>query len=170
MYEFAPHEFMLYLSNVALIGINLAVLGYLVWCRIMRPTKYYSQSLQILESEQGEWYVNYVIEKELAALFSHYTKSFSKDKAADGNDSEECESDDYEDDSEDGSDEDEDDSEDDSEEDGEDDSEDDEGDSEDETMVIKTKRGKILIGQDVLERAIARVLTKKARVETADDD
>lgn len=37
------------------------------------PRKCYSNALQMLSDEQGEWYVNVVLEKELARLFKFYS-------------------------------------------------------------------------------------------------
>ena len=68
------------LDNLVLIitGALLAYLLTIVWTR--RPldswckVKYYDRSIRILEEEQGEWFVNFVIERELAKLFNHYTR------------------------------------------------------------------------------------------------
>jgi hypothetical protein len=61
-------------SNLTLATVNLACLLAFTWRQYHRNVKYYDRSILILENEQGEWFVNYVIERELAKLFKHYTK------------------------------------------------------------------------------------------------
>ena len=76
-------------TNLALVAVNLLCLFSFVWSQYRRKVKYYDRSIRILEEEQGEWFVNFVIERELAKLFKHYTR----DGAIEAEDSDECDSD-----------------------------------------------------------------------------
>jgi hypothetical protein len=69
----------LILINLALMVASVALTVALL--RRPPPTeagvgavKYYDKSIRLLEEEQGEWYVNFVIETELAKLYKHYTR------------------------------------------------------------------------------------------------
>jgi hypothetical protein len=81
-------------SNLTLAAVNLACLLAFTWRQYHRNVKYYDRSILILENEQGEWFVNYVIERELAKLFKHYTKKKMKPRQYDdeSDESEESES------------------------------------------------------------------------------
>jgi len=72
----APHElaYVVY-SNLGLMAVNLICLFTFVWTQHRRTVKYYDRSIRILEEEQGEWFVNFVIERELAKLLKHYTRA-----------------------------------------------------------------------------------------------
>jgi hypothetical protein len=45
---------------------------------LRRPVKSYDHAAKELEAEQGEWYVNLVLERELAELYRYYSKKTSK--------------------------------------------------------------------------------------------
>jgi hypothetical protein len=84
-------------SNLTLAAVNLACLLAFTWRQYHRNVKYYDRSILILENEQGEWFVNYVIERELAKLFKHYTKKKMKPRQYDDeSDSEESDESDSE--------------------------------------------------------------------------
>lgn len=80
-------------SNLTLAAVNLACLLAFTWKQYRRSVKYYDRSILILENEQGEWFVNYVIERELAKLFKHYTKKKMKPKRSDESDTDESDTD-----------------------------------------------------------------------------
>jgi hypothetical protein len=117
-------------SNIALVVANIACLLSFAWVR--RRVKYYDRSIRTLEEEQGEWYVNFVVERELAKLFKHYTdggKTDDEDDDEDDDEYEDVDDDEYED--IDDEDEDEDDDEDEDEDEEEDDDDDDDEDDDD---------------------------------------
>ena len=68
-------------TNIALVVANIACLLSFAWVR--RRVKYYDRSIRTLEEEQGEWYVNFVVERELAKLFKHYTDGGKTDDEED---------------------------------------------------------------------------------------
>src|SRR5262245_51308004 len=54
--------------------------------------KEYDRPLEILEEEQGEWYVKLVLERELGLLYRHYTRDADGlgEATESGESSEEC--------------------------------------------------------------------------------
>ena len=60
---------LLAISNLILVAVNVACLISLVWARYCRAAKHYDRSIRVLAEKQGEWFVNFVIERELTKLF-----------------------------------------------------------------------------------------------------
>ena len=71
-------------TNLALVVANVICLSIIAWAQFRRKVKYYDRAIRILEDEQGEWYVNFVIERELAKLFKHYTRAGADAEEVDG--------------------------------------------------------------------------------------
>ena len=55
-----------------LAATNLALVCATVWAQARRKVKYYDSTLALLEEEQGEWHVHYVLERELARVLKYY--------------------------------------------------------------------------------------------------
>jgi len=82
-------------TNLALVAVNILCLFSFVWSQYRRKVKYYDRSIRILEEEQGEWFVNFVIERELAKLFKHYTRdgAVEADESDDDVENDKCDDD-----------------------------------------------------------------------------
>jgi len=80
-------------TNIILACTNMVCLVTFIWSQYRRTVKYYDRSISILEEELGEWFVNFVIERELAKLFKHYTQKGKQSKHEEEEESEEDEED-----------------------------------------------------------------------------
>jgi hypothetical protein len=56
-------------TNLLMMLANLAFLAFLAFAKYGRRAKYYDHAVRILEEEQGEWFVNFIVESEISSLF-----------------------------------------------------------------------------------------------------
>jgi hypothetical protein len=74
-------------TNLVLVVANALYLYAFVWAQYRRKVKYYDRALQMLEDEQGEWYINLLMEREVAKLFKHFSRDGAKAEMMDSGES-----------------------------------------------------------------------------------
>lgn len=62
-------------ANLALIFVNITCIVIFLTTKYYKNVKYYDMSIKALEADQGEWYVNKILEEELLRIGKAYHKN-----------------------------------------------------------------------------------------------